>query len=72
MGKVFKYPKKIVQDYDHLTDLAPEERDRLNDWIEYYDRKYPIVGTLLPFHLPDGYYSDDEPGAPKGGGFLDD
>lgn len=69
MGKVYKYPKSVIQDYDHLTDLSPRERDILNDWVEHYDKRYEIVGTLLPFHL-ENQESDLESDQPRGGGFL--
>jgi hypothetical protein len=69
MGKVYKYPKHIVQEYDHLMDLSPRERDILNEWVDYFDRRYDLVGTLLPFHL-ENQESDLESDQPRGGGFL--
>lgn len=67
IGRIWRYPKGELQEYDYLTDLAPKERDRLNAWVEYYDRRYDLVGTLLPFHMPA--QSGDE-GGPRTGTFL--
>jgi len=36
-----------LQSWDDLTDLSSQERAALNDWIEFFDRKYPRVGTLV-------------------------
>lgn len=69
MGKIYKIPKSEIQEYDHLMDLSPSERDILNGWVDYFDRRYDVVGTLLPFHL-ENQESDLESDQPRGGGFL--
>lgn len=67
VGNKLHYPKHELQDYDHLTDLLPKQRDTLNEWVDYFDRKYPQVGTLMPFRFGENV-SDEEF---TGGGWLD-
>lgn len=68
-GTLLKIPKTEMQEYDQLFDLSPSERDTLNGWVDYYYKKYEMVGTLLPYHIANNF-SDNEPGFPTGGGFL--
>jgi len=42
----------MVQSFDTLIDLTPDQRDILNEWIDFFDRKYTRVGTLVPFKAP--------------------
>lgn len=69
LNDYYKYPKGELQEYDYLFDLTPKQRDVLNGWVDYFNRKYDVVGTLLPYHLPENG-SDGEPGFQRGGGFL--
>lgn len=36
-----------LQPFDLLLDLTPDQRDILNEWIDFFDRKYTRVGTLV-------------------------
>lgn len=69
LNDLYRYPKGELQEYDLLMDLTPKQRDLLNSWVDYFNRKYDVVGTLLPYHLPENG-SDGEPGFQRGGGFL--
>ena len=49
-----------LQEWDNLSDLTVEERKTLNEWVGFFDQKYPRVGTLVPLHAWAG--SDQEDG----------
>lgn len=65
--RVPKLAKGRVQAWDDLHDLSEAERNALNDWVAFFDNKYPRVGTLVQVHAWAG--SDNEeitPERPKG------
>ena len=65
--RVPKLAKGGVQAWDDLHDLSESERNALNDWVAFFDHKYPRVGTLVQLHAWAG--SDNEeitPERPKG------
>lgn len=65
-GELMSLSQDELQEYDYLLDLPPKERDTLNEWVDFFGRKYETVGTLLAYYLT-GYFSDGEPFT---GGFI--
>ncbi|PJF17444.1 hypothetical protein PSACC_02759 [Paramicrosporidium saccamoebae] len=50
-----------LQGWDELIDLTDKERSILNDWVAFFDFKYPRVGTLVPNHSWGGSGQEDQP-----------
>lgn len=40
-------PNDQLQEFDDFLDFTPEQRDSLNDWVDYFYSKYPEVGLLV-------------------------
>lgn len=40
-------PNASTQQFDDYLDFTSEQRDALNDWVEYFYSKYPEVGLLV-------------------------
>ena len=45
-------PDASVQEFDDYLDFTPEQRDSLNEWVEYFYSKYPEVGVLVKQYSP--------------------
>jgi membrane-associated progesterone receptor component len=42
-----RMPRSKVQDFDEYDDFTQEQRDSLNEWVDYFYSKYPEVGVLV-------------------------
>lgn len=47
MNKIYEFPGDFVQSWDDYLDLSDGERKTVNDWVDFYYRKYPEVGLLV-------------------------
>lgn len=56
-------PKSVrsLEGWDELNDLSVSEREALNEWVSFFDSKYPRVGTLVPLHAWSGSGQEDQP-----------
>lgn len=59
-NRILKFESGHLQTFDTFTKMSSEERSTLNDWIAFFDRKYPQVGTVVRSHTWAG--SDQEEG----------
>jgi membrane-associated progesterone receptor component len=53
-----KMPKSKVQDFDDYEDFTNEQRDSLNDWVDYFYSKYPEVGLLVKIKSKEPKYQE--------------
>ena len=59
-NRILKFEPGQLQTFDTFKGMSPEERSTLNDWIAFFDKKYPQVGTVVRAHTWAG--SDQEDG----------
>lgn len=59
-NRVLKFEPGQAQSFDLFNGMSAEERSTLNDWIAFFDKKYPQVGTVVRAHTWAG--SDQEDG----------
>lgn len=64
--RIIKIKEEAVQAWDDLNDLSEEERKSLNEWVAFFDQKYPRVGTLMPLHAWAGSDNEEYPDPPRG------
>jgi membrane-associated progesterone receptor component len=51
-----------LQAWDDYLDLTPSERDTLNEWIAFFQGKYPEVGHLVRHRTPPDLRQPSGPG----------
>lgn len=58
----FSVDKEVIKDtYDDLSDLTMQEVERVREWEQQFEEKYPCVGKLLrPGEEPTDYSDDDD------------
>jgi membrane-associated progesterone receptor component len=59
-------PNLPKEPFDDLNDLSEEERKALNSWVDFFETKYPRVGTLVPVHGWAGSDHEEDPEAIRG------
>ena len=56
-----RMPKSKVQDFEGYDDFTNEQRNSLNEWIDYFYLKYPEVGVLVEVKSENSKFSLDQP-----------
>jgi hypothetical protein len=73
-NKIFEYPPDHIQSFDDYLDQTVEEREVLNEWVNFYYKKYPEVGLLVRAkeEATRGHDEDvfSEPGSKPHGGIM--
>lgn len=59
-GRIQKLMSDRLQQFEQLAYYQGPEREALNGWIEFFNQRYPQVGTLVSAHTWAG--SDQEEG----------